>query len=167
MLFLFVFSKRDGSSSDQDTSHVSSDWMMMSSITECKKGRELFFYFLCWTKGELKKSKETKPFLSQWQLKHLALCFPKTGTWKTALSSFSFLESKMCTCEGATVKITAMLFHKSNVCSTRLSKSRQRSERWDETIDCHICAFSAPYHSDIIQRVKLIFDTTKGTFGFC
>lgn len=33
-------------------------------------------------------------------------------------------------------------------------------------IHCHIYAYSAPYHGDIIQIVKLIFDATKGTFGF-
>lgn len=33
-------------------------------------------------------------------------------------------------------------------------------------IHCHIYAYSAPYHGDIIQIVKLIFEATKGTFGF-
>lgn len=35
-----------------------------------------------------------------------------------------------------------------------------------DVIHCHIYAYSAPYHGDIIQIVKLIFDATKGTFGF-
>lgn len=46
---------------------------------------------------------------------HLALCFPKTGTWKTGVSSFSFLHSKNVHTWVRDVyesEISAMLFHK-------------------------------------------------------
>lgn len=149
-----------------------------SSMSECKKNGRFYFLFPLLNKGGTQEKQRNK-----------SLCGQSCSWWHIVAFSFVFFQQQEhgrlhCRASDFWSRNCAharawQAFGKWNFCCAfpHTQKKQRRSgpslritmgirTMGRDFIHCHIYAYSAPYHGDIIQIVKLIFDATKGTFGF-